>query len=465
MTATRKILFYNWCPIASSEGGGVALYIRNVVSALAEQDSITPVFLNSGFYYDNSKRGPYIRKSSEPVWKGCECYDLVNSPVIAPMRSPAENIDAFVHDETLLPMFKKFLAAHSIDVVHFNNFEGLSLSCLRAKDSLPDIRFVYSIHNYTLFCPAVNLWTSEGTNCFGASTKNCARCMARYSMPSVEAKRRFRMRTNPALYFLGRAETHALNAVAWSTRRKVYSDAEHVALFNEYRFKQVESINRYFDAVLAVSKRVAEIAKSCGIDERILHVEYIGTRFASSQVEAGKPSEGDVLNLIYMGYMRSEKGYPFLIEALEGLPDEILGKISLTVAAKLTDYSTYRKMNRLRGRLANLRYYNGYSHDQLSEIVSGQDLGVVPVLWEDNLPQIAVELASMGIPVLASSFGGASELTESDLFRFAGGDVHALRDSIAAFVKDKSLLADYWLKRMRLVTMDEHVQRLLGYYA
>ena len=36
--------------------------------------------------------------------------------------------------------------------------------------------------------------------------------------------------------------------------------------------------------------------------------------------------------------------------------------------------------------------------------------GVVPVLWHDNLPQVAIEMHARHIPLLTSDMGGAQEL-------------------------------------------------------
>ena len=126
-----NILIYNWCPVGSVEGGGVALYIRNIITELQKQHDVT--FLNSGYYYDKLQSA-YIRKSfGKFIFNGIPSYDLVNSPVFAPMKSPADNIESFLKDTSITPLFEKFLIDHDIDVVHFNNFEGLPLDVLNVK--------------------------------------------------------------------------------------------------------------------------------------------------------------------------------------------------------------------------------------------------------------------------------------------------------------------------------------------
>ena len=49
----KKILYYNWTPLDSSEGGGVAVYQRNLIDSLGGSYSVT--YLNSGYTYTFDK--------------------------------------------------------------------------------------------------------------------------------------------------------------------------------------------------------------------------------------------------------------------------------------------------------------------------------------------------------------------------------------------------------------------------
>ena len=60
------------------------------------------------------------------------------------------------------------------------------------------------------------------------------------------------------------------------------------------------------------------------------------------------------------------------------------------------------------------------------------NLGIVPPLWEDNLPQVAIEMISNGIPVLTSMNGGAKELNSHVMFRF-----HTEKDLLEKIKKNK----------------------------
>ena len=106
----------------------------------------------------------------------------------------------------------------------------------------------------------------------------------------------------------------------------------------------------------------------------------------------------------------------------------------------------------------------GYNHNELRTILKNVDLGIIPVLWEDNLPQVAIEMVANGVPILCSSFGGASELCKSDLFKFNGGDEKDFVDKLSVFINNPELLKEYWPNHPPLVTMKKHTEDLEQYY-
>ena len=91
-------------------------------------------------------------------------------------------------------------------------------------------------------------------------------------------------------------------------------------------------------------------------------------------------------------------------------------------------------------------------------------LGIIPVLWEDNLPQVAIEMVAEGVPIIASDRGGASELGNNELFSFEAGNVKACCDRISYFVKRPERIQSFWGEAAKLVTMKEHISELLEIY-
>lgn len=143
------------------------------------------------------------------------------------------------------------------------------------------------------------------------------------------------------------------------------------------------------------------------------------TQASESELRSTMP--GDFLRLVFLGndIYYEEKGYPFLLNALEKLDKERAAKVELVLTVKQNEDE---KVTAHLKRFKFIKIIHGYKHADLPEICEGCHLSVVPVVWEDNLPQIAIESVTYGVPVPASDFGGASELCSSDAVKFKCGD-------------------------------------------
>ena len=136
----------------------------------------------------------------------------------------------------------------------------------------------------------------------------------------------------------------------------------------------VELINTHCDKVLCVSNRVGEVAARYGIAPQLITTSYIGTRhaekFAETMPRPAITRADGTLTLAYLGYMRRDKGFFFLLEALEALPDETAAKVNLMICSRLIDQPTMDRLTALSDRFASLLFADGYAHDQLDELLS-----------------------------------------------------------------------------------------------
>ena len=161
-----KILYYNWDHIDGNIGGGVTVYQKNLVKYLLNGDDEI-YFLNSGYSYDGENLK--IKSITNSISNQIKTFEIINSPVIAPVQQSIKNIRYYLEDETLYNLLKDFLFENNFDVIHFNNLEGLSLKVLELKKFFPQTKFIYSLHNYFPICTMVTLWNGK-KNCH---QKNC----------------------------------------------------------------------------------------------------------------------------------------------------------------------------------------------------------------------------------------------------------------------------------------------------
>ena len=459
-----KILIYNWLPYDNpwKWGGGVTVYCQNIMNELLKHNPEVEIyFLSSGFAYDATKAETYIRKVSFSDEDKIHQMEIVNSPVPAEQRWLYVNPLVALENSSLKNVFGDYMETYGpFDAVHFNNIEGLSLDVLDLKERFPETRFVYSIHNYVPLCVNGSYYMRH---------KHC-NCTPEHTGEDCFACTRADIRSNIA------HETYMRGV--WGDPENLYSELYWIEQFGFARLDEdvspkkikdfaktaVRKINKNCDSILAVSKRVYEIAEDNGFDVSKMSVSYIGTKVADTQM--GHPATEEcngILKIVFLGndLFYEEKGYPFLMEALSEMDVKYASKIDLLLTVKQKEHAQMYDMLK---NFHSVQIVNGYTHDDFDWIFKDCHLSIVPVLWEDNLPQIAIESVAYGVPVLASSAGGASELTESPLFRFECGNKEEMLHKIEHFVDHPSDLLKYWETHHGLVTLEMHIQELMEVY-
>lgn len=459
-----KVLIYNWLPFDNpwGWGGGVTVYCKNVISEIIKNNPDVEIyFLSSGFAYDSTTTKTYYRRINNIFGDSVNQYEIVNSPVPAEQRNLYINPLVALENENLKNIVSEFMTTYGpFDAVHFNNIEGLSLDCLDLKEAFPDTRFIFSIHNYVPLCVNGSYYMRhKHCNCNPEHTGlDCFKC-TRMDIRSEIAKVTYQR----GLY--GHNNADCISQARWIKAfdfEKLDIDVSPDEIL-DFAKTATAKINKNCDSILAVSKRVYDIAAENGFDESKMYVSYIGTLVAARQMGKAASEFKGRMKLVFLGSDMNfeEKGYAFLLDALADMPIEYAQKIDLLLTVKTPEHSEIYKMCK---NFHSLKVVQGYSHDDLAWIFKDAHLSVVPVLWEDNLPQIAIESVAYGVPVLASTAGGAKELCESELFRFECGDKNDLISKLAHFIDKPEDLQQYWNYHHGLVTMPQHWEELAGYY-
>lgn len=467
-----KILIYNWIAFDEEEnkGGGVTVYTRNLLHALLQDGKDELYFLSSGRAYDAFSKKVRIEKTNNIFGNKVHSYQVVNSPVLSSAKLSFAYPEETFYDETLKEIIKAFLyEIGEVDVIHFQNLEGLSLPVLELKKEFPRTRFIYSLHNYYALCPQVMLWKNESCVCREKNTGSiCAQCLPKNVFKD---KVIYNQQIN---YDKGNgkeiSKERLLRQIELENEYKkrtidVCRVQEIAELMAEYRCRMVEAINRYVDVILAVSDRVKQIVVQKGMLESKIIVNYIGTVVANNQKNYPLYIHaGGRFKICFLGYPRIHKGFFFFLEALESFDEKYLHKLSLVIAAPINSDDVLERINNLRKRGLDIIFYPGYSHDDLESILSGVNLGIVPPIWEDNLPQVAIEMKAKGIPVLCSDLGGTKELSTAEGFCFSAGNISDFKNKLVDIIDKKVDIRDYFKLGMKLVSMEEHIKELHSLY-
>ena len=497
-----KVLFYNWVDYLDDEkrGGGVTVYQRNVIRALSEVEDVQTTFLSSGISYDllsGRPRWERVRHGSQE--NRANRYELINSGVLSPSHHSFGNRAQVSQPETAEAFFDFLRRKGPFDVVHFNNLEGLPAEALALKELFPDTKVILSLHNYYPFCPQVNLWFQERENCrdfeMGRKCEHCltnrhderivrlanavafnmkkwgvrpgTRSFDRAFLPAMRLAKRL-VGAYARLSLRGRKAMTLPVAPPRETAQMAQGLLTPLTLrhrdFETRRLDIVTLINRHCDMVLGVSDRVCDVAAHFGIAPALLRTSYIGTnqaeKFDQTVAKSSILRPDGTLTLAYLGYMRRDKGFFFLLDALESLPAEITARLLLVICAGRGDDGTMHRLAALSDHFAGLYYANGYAHDHLDDLLDDVDVGLVPVLWEDNLPQVAIEMHARHIPLLTSDLGGAKELSNCPEMVFPAGSIAGFRERIVALLEGKITTGLYWKGVRHPVSMPDHLAEL-----
>jgi glycosyltransferase involved in cell wall biosynthesis len=492
-----RILYYNWVDYLDVEGrgGGVAVYQRNIIEELEAQNGIEAVFLSAGLSYDLPARAPrWEAVRHGPERNRHRRFELVNSGVLAPAHSSFGDPAQVSHPPTREALFDFVAQTGPYDVIHFNNLEGLPAEVLTIKSQYPQTKVILSLHNYYPICSQVNLWVNENQTCedFQGGAR-CIKCLpyqhdaqaVRVSYGISYCMRCAGMRPGTRAYVivfggvraLGHRAAHAVRWLRQMRQRNALAPAlnptaaaELGAAFAARRVDMTALINSHCDHVLCVSNAVRVLAHRYGISPERTCTSYIGTLAANPTRGASAPKatvetpEKRILTLGYLGYMRRDKGFYFLLDALEALPVLIAARIRIVIAARAADQTTMARVYRLKDHLAGVIYHDGYTHAQLETILAPVDVGLIPVLWHDNLPQVAIEMHARKIPLLTAAMGGAPELGNCADMVFAPGDIGGFAKCIQALLAGQIDMESYWRGAMIPRSVKDHVADLLKIY-
>jgi glycosyltransferase involved in cell wall biosynthesis len=514
-----RILLYNWVQYddIESRGGGVRIYEKNLVEYLANSSDHEVYTMASGLEHDFLDPRIRIEPTQNMHGPRVKSFTVVNSTVIAPGHHAFGSAHLFDEGE-MLEVWHDFLERHGpFDVIQFDSLEGIPFTFLRVHEKFPNTRVLLYAHNYYIVCPQVNLWKEERVHCSDYHKgRDCVNCIPNLPNPHEVLRahqvsrvlRRSRITPNTKGYALayriygqlrnGRYSRISrpllaplLGPALMRRRKRLQQDrqrrgavgqiatnpvapVEPVSLSLSTRFvsrrqRGVNMINNEVDLLLATSHRVLDVLKAHGIDEGKMAVAYAGTRAAEKFKDAELRKELQVqgeLTVCYLGYMRRDKGFYFLLDTLESCPPDLKSKIRLVLGAKTADPETMNRLIALSDQMADIVHFDGYTHEQLETILDGVDVGMIPVQWEDNLPQVATEMVAHGVPLITSHRGGAKELGgDNRAFVFKSSDKEALIEIWRKLVEGELQPGDYWEKAMSLTTMEDHLNRLMELWA
>jgi glycosyltransferase involved in cell wall biosynthesis/GT2 family glycosyltransferase/tetratricopeptide (TPR) repeat protein/ADP-heptose:LPS heptosyltransferase len=367
---------YGW-----NESGGGTTYPKAVTKELARRGH------NLSVFYASLKSAPSQPPYSmdRMVEESVALYGVYNRPAI--FIDP-DHPEREIRDDNILACFRKVLDEVRPDIVHFNNFHGLTFA-LAEEVSKRGIPSCYTPHNYHVIDPNLYLFTSDltlwkGTDIIGNS----------------EALKR-----NPEKLtdYLKRAET---------TRTL---------------------LNQWVDLTLAVSTRQKDLLVQFGAAPEkiaVVHQSNPSTDLLWNDSEIAKEATRTAkrpLRFAFIGGVMPHKGVHMLVAAAQAFdPREAEFHIYGFVASGYLEQLQEIDAKKI------VKFHGEYNQEDLGKMADFLDIAIVPSLWEDCAPLVLLELMAMRLPIIGAQIGGIPDFVQEGIngFLYPYNSVEALVERI-----------------------------------
>lgn len=241
-----------------------------------------------------------------------------------------------------------------------------------------NIKYIVSLHDYSFLCPRIQMFKND--KLCGKVGPNCAKCATRIEQT----------------FF-----TNKIFKILKIDRTKGKEKSPEFLKIYEDNKKTLENAN----LLLPVSKRVQEIYEESGINNnyKVMHIGNITANYFK-KYKKQKRDKNDKIKLLMLGNFSKIKGGLEFIKIANALVDSkkfefyFLGRCTKEEKKSMKDN--------------NIIYKGSYVQTDLPKILKGYDLGCVLSIWEDNGPQVVMELLNNNVPVIGTKMGGIPDFIQ-----------------------------------------------------
>ena len=312
---------------------------------------------------------------------------------------------------------RRYLIDLEPDVFHLISGYLMSGSALRAAVDL-DIPTVVTLTDFWFLCPRITLLRSDGQLCAPpVEAAVCARCLG-------ERKRRYRI----------------LGQIAPDLMRAFWQKQSERVLQIQARTDFLQDTLNSVDAIISPSQFLRRLFIETGVaPERIIFSRQ-GRDFPNLTPDELTKTPAGHLRIAYMGQIAPHKGVHTLFEAVSKLPGAALEVKAYGDATQFPVYAS--RLQQIVNQDTRLSLAGVYERSEVSRVLRGMDVVVVPSVWYENSPNVILEAFAHRTPVLVSDLGGMAELVEDGVngLLFAPGNSSALAAKLQQLVEHPGLL-------------------------
>ncbi len=324
-------------------------------------------------------------------------------------------------DEKSLINIKKLLDELSIDLIHIHMMLNIDQDLYKI---LKDYKYVVSLHDYYYICPRIQMVAPGQIRCCIANTEKCEKCF------NLIDKNWFLSGGFRRIFGEGFAYKFPLKS------KKVY----------RRWFDRNKQLLENAQMLFPVSNRVEEIYRNSGINNEY-HTLHIGNITAENFNKIAIKRDGEEIHLILLSDVSYIKGGPLFFDILQKTNNPHL---------KVHFYGRCDNKTKEIFKRLGINYHGEYKQIDLPEILSKMDLGVMTPIWEDNGPQVVMEMLNNHLPVFATKMGGITDFVNSE-----NGFIF---DPFNEAEKNQAINFLNQLNRDQINKLREHIKRTLTPY-
>lgn len=261
----------------------------------------------------------------------------------------------------------------------------------------------------------------------------------------------------------------------WRRRDLLLIRTAHGWIANSYRRRVMRQLDkmllRYFDHVTLVSHAMRELVPRWWLPDtrvNVIHNALPLDSYGSGQRKCARtpPDPSRRVTLLNVGRLSPEKGQALLLRAVASLVPEVPGlELRLAGIGGLED--ELKSLADELGISAHVKFL-GYVQN-MAELYQESDLVIQSSLTE-GLPNVILEAAFLGVPIIATDVGGTREvIPDADCGRLVSpGSVDAIASALRDYLRDPVGFLEMTHRAHRRIlsefSFDERIRRMTELY-